>query len=859
MSITPATPELEEEVRPRYKGRWLLVMAVIIALAIIVPPFISLNRLKGRLGATVGDSLGRRISIGRVALRLLPRPGFDLSNVDIHDDPAFSAEPLLHADQVTATLRLSSLWRRRLEIASLSFQGPSVNLVRSQDGRWNVAALLERAQQIPSAPTGKATSESRPRFPYLEASDARINFKIGLEKKAYAFSEADVALWLASEDEWHLRLEARPIRSDRNLHDTGTVKLEGTFHRSSDPHQTPLNLTMVLDKAQLGQLSEFVYGRDRGWRGGLDATATVSGTPAELQLTLDATLDDFRRYDITGSDSSHIRARCTATYVDSAEQHQSLSNVDCRLPAGNGDIRLSGKAQRVFVAPQYELNVAVSHLPASVLASAARRMKKGVIADLNATGELSAAFTAKADSTEGDLGQVIAGGGTIRDLRITSKLIQPELVIGEVKFGFDREDNRPAAHRGKRLTTSVAVPPSTLRITATPIPLGTAGHLAYLEGAIHSGDFSLSLRGQAELTRALSIAQALGFSVPRTPVNGTADLNLQMNGVGHDFPEPWLEGKASLSNVQIAPGPLPVPVTMDYATAEFSRGGINFWTQEALLGKSGIRLQGNLTYPLGCTAESCPVRFALTSRELRLEDVNSLLNSRLQDRPWYSFGQRNDHSGMKVWTGEGNVNVGRLSLRSVDLNHFSAYVHFGDRKLDLTNIASDLFAGKHLGEFHGNYSAEEPLYDLAGTVSAASLEQLGSSLWPGAWHGSPAHSGTIDAKYQLHLAGWDAAALFKSAQGAVDLVWKNGAFTGHADNGTARTLAVTEFVDRVTWKEGALQVPAAMLKTAGGPFEITGTFARSYDLRVQSNGKPVLVAFGTLTAVPPSTPATAKK
>ena len=284
MSISPATPSLlDDETNPRRRGGWALALIVLILLAMFVPPFVRLNRLKGRLGSALTNSIGRQVSIGQIRLRLVPRPGFDLGNVNIQDDPEFSAEPMLHADTVTASLRFSSLWRGRIEIASLSFQGPSVNLVRNPQGRWNLATLLERAQQIPSAPTAKSVSESRPRFPYIEASDARINFKVGVEKKAYGFSEADLALWLEAEDEWHVRMEARPIRTDRNLHDTGTVKLEGTFQRASDPIQTPVNLAVSLDNGQLGDLSEFVYGRDRGWRGCLDANATIAGTPADLQ------------------------------------------------------------------------------------------------------------------------------------------------------------------------------------------------------------------------------------------------------------------------------------------------------------------------------------------------------------------------------------------------------------------------------------------------------------------------------------------------------------------------------------------------------------------------------------------------
>jgi hypothetical protein len=862
MSITPAIPsELDSELKSRRKGRWMLVLIVVILLAIFVPPFISLNRLKASLGAAVGNAIGRQVSIGRISLRLLPRPGFNLSNVNIQDDPAFSAEPMLHADQVTATLRLSSLWRRRLEIASLSFHEPSLNLVRNDARKWNFVALLERAQQIPSAPTARVSSESRPRFPYVEAEDARINFKIGMEKKAYAFSEADFALWLASEDEWHVRLEARPIRGDRNLHDTGVVKLEGTFQRASDPRQTPLNLTLALEKGQLGQLSEFVYGRDRGWRGGLDAQATVSGTPADLQLTVEETLDDFRRYDITGSDSARIRSRCTAKYVDSTEQPQSLNGIDCRLPSGNGEVRLRGNVQRVFASPEYDLSVAVSHLPATALANAARRMKKDVIADLSATGEVNAALTVKTEQSPGASEPVISGGGSVSELRISSKLFQPELAIAELKFAFDRNESKPATRRGhKAQPDQTAGAPATLRITATPILLGAAPErVAYLEGAIRSGDFSLSLRGQADLARIFPIARALGLNAPKSDLSGVADMNLQLKGVGHDFSRPWLEGRASLANLQLRSGPLPVPLSMDYATADFSRGTVNFWTQEAVLGNSGIRLRGNVTYPLYCESEACPIHFALSSGEIRLDDLNSIFNPRLRDRPWYSFAKRNDGARMKGWIGDGTVAVGRLMVKSASVDRFSAFMHLADGKLDLTNVVADAFGGKHLGEFHADYYADEPQYDLAGTITKASLEQLGSSLWPNAWHNSPAHSGTLDAKYQLHLSGSEAGALFKSAAGTADLVWANGAFTGHADNGAARTLAVNQFVDRVTWKEGALQIPSATLKTASGPFEISGTFARSYDLRVQSNGKPMLVAFGTLTAVPATVPVAAKK
>ena len=93
--------------------------------------------------------------MARFTSGLLPRPGFDLENLVVYDDPAFGAEPMLRASEVTAALRLTSLVRGRLEIARLDLTEPSLNLVHGAGGRWNLEALLERTAHMPLAPTAK--------------------------------------------------------------------------------------------------------------------------------------------------------------------------------------------------------------------------------------------------------------------------------------------------------------------------------------------------------------------------------------------------------------------------------------------------------------------------------------------------------------------------------------------------------------------------------------------------------------------------------------------------------------------------------------------------------------------------------
>ena len=237
------------------------------------------QRLRTRIVRSISLALGRPVDVGSVTLRLLPQPGFELENFVVHEDPEFGAEPVLQSSDVVATVRVSSLLRGRLEIARLSLTEPSLNLVRNSEGRWNLEKLVERAASTPVAPTAKTRSEVRPGFPYIEADHGRINFKFGQEKKPYTLTEANFALWQDSENAWGIRLKAQPMRTDFNLSDTGVLEVDGSWQRSANLHETPLQFTVQWEGAQLGQVTKLTLGQDKGWRGAVRLSATLTGTP----------------------------------------------------------------------------------------------------------------------------------------------------------------------------------------------------------------------------------------------------------------------------------------------------------------------------------------------------------------------------------------------------------------------------------------------------------------------------------------------------------------------------------------------------------------------------------------------------
>jgi len=232
----------------RRRRVWAAAAAVVLILFVLRP---GASRLRLRISSSLASALGRPVEIGSVHLRLLPRPGFDLENLVVYDAPAFGSEPLLRAPEVTAVLRLTSLARGRIEIARLDLTEPSLNLVRSDGGRWNLEVLLERTAHSPLAPTAKAKSEPRPAFPYIQVSSGRINFKYGQEKKPYGLTSADFSLWQDSENSWGVRLRAQPFRSDLNLSDTGLLRVNGTWQRAQSLRDTPLQFSLEWDRPQL--------------------------------------------------------------------------------------------------------------------------------------------------------------------------------------------------------------------------------------------------------------------------------------------------------------------------------------------------------------------------------------------------------------------------------------------------------------------------------------------------------------------------------------------------------------------------------------------------------------------------------
>jgi AsmA protein len=354
----------EEPTSERTPSRWTRKLArlgaalLLLAALIFTPPLFNVSRVQHRIAASISASLGRPVSMDKVTLHLLPMPGFTLQNLVVNEDPAFGSEPTIRAGKVEVTLRPSSLWRRQVELSSIKFEvddngsAPNLNLVRDAQGRWNIEGLLMHAAQVGIAPTAQRKAGPEPRFPYIEATGGRINVKTGNEKLPFALTEADFALWLPDPQQWRVRLEARPERTDTNVSDTGELRLEGSLGRATAIAEMPVDLHVSWNKAPLGEVSKVVLGSDADWRGTLMAEASLLGKLGEAELKTSVTLNELRRADYVPEKTLEVHAECSGT-IDITTAV--VLSPQCNIPAASNlpPAQISAVADRIdLAAPQ---------------------------------------------------------------------------------------------------------------------------------------------------------------------------------------------------------------------------------------------------------------------------------------------------------------------------------------------------------------------------------------------------------------------------------------------------------------------------------------------------------------------------
>jgi len=508
--------------------QWLriaLATIAILVLVLVVPPLISVSRYKSQITQLIAQSLGRPVRLSSVQAHLLPWPGFEISDLSVAEDPAYGAEPVLHASKVTASIRLLALFSGRVEIGKISVDEASLNLVRAGPGRWNLDSILRNAAA--QAKSSSGTRRSAP-LPYLEATNSRINFKNGAEKLPFSLVNADLSLWQDSPGEWRIRLRGQPARTDVSLYleETGVVRMEGSMRRSPALRQMPLHLDVDWQEAQLGQLARLITGSDPGWRGDLTGELHLDGTPDAAQIAMRLRATGVHRAEFTPAAPLDFDARCNLIYHYA---EQSVENMVCDSPLGDGRVHITGEKPGEDAPPRF--SVELNRIPVTAGLDALRTLRNGFAPDLEAKGTVSGriVYDARAQAnvtpakpiSKAELkrkpaaisgaeqvgplngsftveGLILSGDGLGRPLQAPKFTLEPATIISATPPLSATVPQAEAKNPAQALAGSIVMP------AGGAVPLTLSVRFS------HSG-YQIGVRGQASFARARELAHAAGI------------------------------------------------------------------------------------------------------------------------------------------------------------------------------------------------------------------------------------------------------------------------------------------------------------------------------------------------------------
>jgi hypothetical protein len=800
--------------------RWLriaLAAIAVLVLVLVVPPLIGVSRYKSQITQLISQSLGRPVRLSSVQVQLLPWPGFEISDLSVAEDPAYGAEPVLHANKVTASIRLLALFRGRVEIGKISVDEASLNLVRAAPGRWNLDSIFRTA----AAQTGPALAASRVApLPYLEATNSRINFKNGVEKLPFSLVNADVSFWQENPGEWRIRLRGQPARTDVSLYleETGVVRIEASMRRAPTLRQMPLHLDLDWRNAQFGQLARLITGSDLGWRGDLTGELHLDGTADSAQIATRLRATGVHRAEFTPASPLDFDANCAFVYHYS---RRSLVNLACDSPLGNGHLHITGEKPDQSAPPHF--SVELDRIPVAAGLGALRILRSGLAPDLDAKGTMSgkivyaAGVAGNAEPTkpvEPDKNPPVRAGSEPAG-PLTGSLTVADLVLSggglsrpvqAPKFTLEPVASASAAPNVAPVGEQPGGEDSAQALAGTvAIPAGGTVPLIFNVRFSLAG-YRIGVRGQASFARVREFARAVGIQ----ETSALASLAGEPIAVDLSAEGPWLAPEkipleqvfpaeaAPASALETSPpvsagaGATAVPaadtvtgtVTVrnanwkaDYlashvaiAEATLHLGDGSFRWDPVDFSYGPVKGTASLTLPADCStqpsSQPCVAQFQVQFAELDAAAFESaLLGAREKGTLLSTLIDRLHPSSASPWPRlDGTVSADSLVLGPVTLQGVSSTLRILPGGAEITSLDASLFGGTvHLGGTLSKPATDEdkPAYTLTGDfqeLNAADVGRLLGLRWTG---------GTLNGNGNLELSGYTGEDLAASAKGTL--------------------------------------------------------------------------------------------
>lgn len=644
-------------------------------------PRLSAAKYREPIRQALENALGRKVEVGLVQFRLLPVPGFTISNVIVGEDPAVGPEPVAYITTMRARPRISALFGGPLGFASVDLEDTSVNLTRveaanpsSENGvRWNFTSLMR--------PKLLAT------FPSVHMISGRVNFKFGDTKSVLYLLDTDVDLWPPDSDggPWTLRVRAEPARTDRPSHGFGSFVARGQWF----PKDGNVAVDVKLEKSELGDMITLFEGQESGLHGDIQGSAHLAGPVSRVGIAGKVAIDDVHAWNQTPPGGRPW------TLAVSGAIDLSGQVVEVRATTGEkqSPVDFRYRVADYLGHPRWGITAGFNQLPISPLFDLARNFGLGIPAEMSLQGAAQGAisFSMPGGTPRFD-GQVriadpslqLKGSPTLRsqgaDARFSGSLIQ----FGPAVWTADS-----AAGGGIEALTMTA---------AYDVASGR------LEALFRSDAMAVAtVRRELTVARVPVLSQATG---------GTWGGRLRYSNV----PAPAWSGDLHLADADVPFEAFAEPLHVAAADGTLDSAGLNL--RRVLVSAGGIEAQGDYRYLIG---DPHPHRFRFTVARAEGGALEKLLAPTLHRGNFlsyaFNFGRVPEPDWMKNMGADGSFQIGTLDLGGSVFSKVRGRLTWEGDQAKFTAVQAQLGAAAFTGTLASDLSQRDPRYQIEGKIA----------------------------------------------------------------------------------------------------------------------------------------------
>jgi hypothetical protein len=819
---TTIRAELGETEPPR-RGRWvtwakwIVLVAVSLWLAGVgISLLIQYTHLHQKFTARLEAAFGRPVEVRRYDFSFLDGPVLDAHSVTVAEDPRFGHEYFLRAESMEVRLRWRSLLRGHIELGTLSLEHPSLNIVRSAGGDWNLADWLPRPVgpmhgAAPGAPQPPARGALR--FQKIEVAGGRIDFKRGVDKLPVGFVDVNGTVETDGPGRWRINLASTPWRAATIVQQSGTIQISGEVGGTSS-RLRPAALDLFWRDAYISDLLRLTLGDDYGLRGtvaiSLHASTESGDSLGRWALHGRAELGQIHRWDLAArSDNPSFNVIVDRMVLD--PQAPSLAIEDATIEAAHSSARATGlfswaaggsSLGQAARTPSRLLDFGPSRIDLRDLVAAIRAFRPGLAAGVSLRGDVNA----QARFVDWPL-QLVSATATSGGADLTSTYSRELTHVGPIQIGYDRGQ--------------ISLIPVSISWNSPGAPPVGSFRLEASAKAAHrplAWHVAGSTRQAHEL---IAAAEALGLNLsPGWDLRGPVSCDLRWQDLidpRNRLPIGWIElgetGTRDIGASLSAPF-LNQPVTQIRARVELQPNA----TRISLASAQAFGTHWTAT--LDRRPEDLGWQFTLAGDHLTAGDLDRWLNPRwregLLDRMLPFLKPRlSENMVPENFRASGSVAIDQFTLEPLTVRRLRANLKIEGRQLELSGATGQFYGGVLSGSLRSDLAAV-PVYQATLGFSHVDLSALlaGSQRLAGDFSGSASGQISIDAQ------GFTRADLIASLD--CDGV-------AHVDNPGLRTVNLP-----ASLREGTRRVGISTFRQAAATFKCSSDKVQFQDFRLSN-------------------------